>query len=81
MIFGPLGPNGAGGSTTIKMLTTLLLPIARVNPLTYLVDGLRATTISHGSSRFGLGLDYLVGLGLLTVLVLVAARFYPGLAR
>jgi len=65
----------------LELMPGWLRVIARVNPLTYLVDGLRATMISHGSSRFGLGLDYLVGLGLLTVLVLVAARLYPGLAR
>ena len=65
----------------LELMPGWLRVIARVNPLTYLVDGLRATMISHGISRFGLGLDYLVGLGLLTALVLVAARLYPGLAR
>jgi ABC-2 type transport system permease protein len=65
----------------LELMPGWLRVVARVNPLTYLVDGLRATMIYHGSSRFSLGLDYLVELGLLTVLVLVAARLYPGLAR
>jgi len=65
----------------LELMPGWLRMVARVNPLTYLVDGLRATMIYHGSSRFGLGLDYLVELGLLTLLVLVAARLYPGLAR
>jgi ABC-2 type transport system permease protein len=55
--------------------------VAGVNPLTYLVDGLRATMVYHGSSQFGLVLDYGVELALLAVLTAVAARLYPGLAR
>jgi len=55
--------------------------VARVNPLSYLVDGLRATMIHGGTTHFGLGADAGVILLLLTVLVLAAARLYPGLAR
>ena len=54
---------------------------ARLNPLTYLVDGLRGSMVEHGRRVFGLGLDCGVPLVLLVVLVLVTARLYPGLAR
>ncbi len=65
----------------LELMPAWLRAVARVNPLTYLVDGLRARMIYHGVSRFGLGLDFLVAFGLLTALVLIAARLYPGLAR
>jgi ABC-2 type transport system permease protein len=65
----------------LELMPGWLRVVARVNPLTYLVDGLRATMIHAGTSRFGLGTDAGVMLLLLTVLVLAAARVYPGLAR
>jgi ABC-2 type transport system permease protein len=65
----------------LKLMPGWLRVVARVNPVTYLVDGLRATMIHQGSPRFGLGVDLLVEFGLLTALVLLAARLYPGLAR
>lgn len=65
----------------LELMPGWLRVVARVNPLTYLVDGLRATMIHGGVSRFGLGADAGIILGLLSVLVLTAARLYPGLAR
>lgn len=65
----------------LELMPGWLRVVTRVNPLTYLVDGLRATMIYHESPRFGLGVDFLVELGLLTALVLLAARLDPGLAR
>jgi ABC-2 type transport system permease protein len=65
----------------LELMPGWLRVVARVNPLTYLVDGLRATMIHGGTSRFGLGTDAGVVLLLLTALVLIAARVYPGLAR
>jgi ABC-2 type transport system permease protein len=55
--------------------------VARVNPLSYFVDGLRATMLTSGTSHFGIAVDLAVAAGLLTALVLIAARLYPGLAR
>jgi ABC-2 type transport system permease protein len=65
----------------LELMPRWLQVVARGNPLTYLVDGLRATMIYPGSSRFGLATDGLVQLLLLSALVLVAAKLYPGLAR
>jgi ABC-2 type transport system permease protein len=65
----------------IDLMPQWLRAVARVNPLTYLVDGLRATMIRSGPSHFGLAADAGAILLLLTVLLLVAARLYPDLAR
>jgi ABC-2 type transport system permease protein len=65
----------------LDLMPAWLRFVALANPLTYLVDGLRAVMVSHGGSRFGLGTDYAVELALLALLTAVAARLYPGLAR
>ena len=65
----------------LEIMPGWLRIVAHVNPLTYLVDGLRATMIHGATTRFGLAADAGVILLLLTVLVLAAARLYPGLAR
>ncbi len=51
--------------------------IARLNPLSYEVDALRALMISGGASSFGLSIDFAVLTGTSVCLVLVAARVYP----
>jgi ABC-2 type transport system permease protein len=65
----------------IEMMPNWLKAVARVNPLTYLVDILRALMIKGGHSMFGLVVDLGVELAVLVVLVLVAARLYPTVAR
>jgi len=65
----------------LELMPGWLRVVARVNPLSYLVDGLRATMLTSGVSHFGLGVDLAVAVSLLTGLVLIAARLYPGLAR
>jgi len=55
--------------------------LARGNPLTYLVDALRSLMVVGGHSALGLGRDFLVELGTLIFLVIVAARLYPSLTR
>jgi len=65
----------------IDMMPSWLKVVARGNPLTYLVDALRSLMIEGGQSVFGLGIDLAVQLGALVVLVLVAARIYPTVAR
>jgi ABC-2 type transport system permease protein len=64
----------------IDMMPDWLKVVARGNPLTYLVDALRALMIEGGQSVFGLGVDLTVQLCALVVLVLVAARLYPSVA-
>ena len=55
--------------------------IARVNPLTYLVDALRALLVVDAGSAIGIPLDFAVMLAVFAGLVVLAARLYPGLAR
>lgn len=63
----------------LAMMPRWLQLIARGNPLTYVVDALRAFMVGGGS--LGLGLDFAVVLGVLGVLVAIAARLYPTLVR
>ncbi len=55
--------------------------VARVNPLTYLVDALRGTMIAGGSATHGLALDFAVMLAVFVAFTALAARLYPALAR
>ncbi|MBI3870162.1 MAG: ABC transporter permease [Verrucomicrobia bacterium] len=57
-----------------------LKTISRLNPLTYVVDALRATMLTGSTSTFGLRYDYAVMLLTTAALVLVCARLYPRLA-
>jgi len=61
----------------IEMMPGWLKVVARVNPLTYLVDALRALMVEGGRSAFGYGVDVAVQLGALLLLVTVAAKLYP----
>jgi ABC-2 type transport system permease protein len=53
-----------------------LRALARVNPLTYEVDGLRALMICDVSSVFGITTDFAVLAVVFTVLTGIAARLY-----
>jgi len=53
--------------------------IAHVNPLSYLVDGLRMLMLANGESAFGLGLDFAVLGGALLIVVTIGGRMYPRL--
>ena len=64
----------------IEMMPDWLKAVAHVNPLTYLVDILRALMIEGGRSTFGLALDAGVEAGVLVVLIVIAARLYPTVA-
>jgi ABC-2 type transport system permease protein len=54
--------------------------VSHLNPLTYVVDGLRTCMLAGSTSVFGLSLDYAVMLVTTTVLVLVGAKLYSRLA-
>ncbi len=61
----------------IEIMPDWLKWVAHVNPLTYEVDGLRASMLAGASSSLGLGLDFAV-LGLtLAALVAVGGWIYP----
>jgi len=64
----------------IELMPAWLRVVARLNPLTYLVDGLRALMIQGAGSAFGLGVDLAVQVGVLVALVALAARLYPTVA-
>jgi ABC-2 type transport system permease protein len=65
----------------IALMPAWLAAIARINPLTYEVDALRALMLRDGVSVYGLGVDLAVLLGFTTVLVIVGARLYPTVVR
>lgn len=63
----------------VDIMPGWLRVVARLNPLTYLVDALRSLMLG-AASAYGFGLDLAVQLGVLVVLVALAARLYPGVA-
>lgn len=64
----------------ISIMPGWLQGISRLNPLTYLVDALRALMLSSGQSSFGLGMDLAVLVLATAAIVTVASRMYPKLA-
>jgi ABC-2 type transport system permease protein len=61
----------------IGLMPEWLRAVARVNPLSYEVDALRALMLQNGASTFGLTTDFAVLLLTTAVLVLVGAYLYP----
>jgi ABC-2 type transport system permease protein len=61
----------------IAMMPAWLQFISHVNPLTYEVDALRDLMLAHGTTSFGLGLDFSVLLATTVIAVVVGARLYP----
>jgi ABC-2 type transport system permease protein len=65
----------------IAIMPAWLQTIALVNPLTYLVDALRAMMIQGGESVFVLGLDFDVLIAITTSFILLASRLYPKIVQ
>lgn len=65
----------------LALMPDWLKVVARVNPLTYQVDALRALMIEGGHSTMGLGLDFAVMAVVLVALIIVAAWLYPSTVR
>ncbi|MCX8025960.1 MAG: ABC transporter permease, partial [Thermanaerothrix sp.] len=61
----------------LAIMPAWLQMIAKVNPLTYIVDALRALMITNGIPVFPLGLDFAIMSLTTLILVAVAARLYP----
>ena len=61
----------------VSQMPGWLRVFARLNPLTYVVDGLRCLMLAGGRTEYGLGLDAAVLIGLGAVLTAIAARMYP----
>jgi ABC-2 type transport system permease protein len=53
-----------------------LVVIARINPLSYEVDALRALMIAGAGSVFGVGTDFVVLISSTAILVAIATRVY-----
>lgn len=65
----------------IGIMPAWLQHVARANPLTYAVDGLRAVMLRDGASQFGLAYDLSVLAATAAVLVGIASRLYPRMAH
>jgi len=65
----------------LELMPPWLRTVATFNPLTYLVDALRGLMIEGGQSSYGLVLDFGVMLAAFVILLVIAARLYPELAR
>lgn len=61
----------------IEVMPGWLQAVARANPLTYLVDALRALMIAGGTSSSGIDVDIGVLLLATTILVIICGRLYP----
>jgi ABC-2 type transport system permease protein len=65
----------------IALMPGWLQAVAKVNPLTYMVDAARGLMIVGGTAEHGLALDLAVLVGGTAILVLISARLYPRLAQ
>lgn len=65
----------------LAVMPAWLAAISRANPLTYVVDALRALMIQGGQSVMGLGTDIAVLVAVTAAFIAVAARLYPELVR
>jgi len=61
----------------IAIMPGWLQVIAHINPLTYVVDGVRSTMLVGNTSIFGLGTDIGVLFAIALVLAVICARLYP----
>jgi ABC-2 type transport system permease protein len=65
----------------ISLMPGWVAVIAHLNPLSYMVDGLRTLMVVGGASTLGLPLDFGVLLVANMLIVSLAARLYPNLVR
>lgn len=65
----------------LSVMPVWLRALAKINPLSYQVDALRALMVEGGRSIFGLGTDLTVQLVVLAALVLLTAKLYPNVVR
>jgi ABC-2 type transport system permease protein len=65
----------------ISIMPEWLKAAARINPLTYEVDAMRALMVKGGGSLYRIGLDFMVLSAITLALAALASRLYPNLAR
>ena len=65
----------------LELMPPWLKVIAVINPLTYLVDALRGAMIVGGKSIYADTTSFGIMLMVFAVLLALASKLYPGLAR
>ncbi len=65
----------------IAIMPGWLKVIAHINPLSYIVDGLRALMVVGATSAFGIGTDFIVLLAITIVLITIGALLYPRIVQ
>jgi ABC-2 type transport system permease protein len=65
----------------VAIMPPWLQVVARANPLSYMVDGLRALMLVNYASVNGLGLDFAVLVAVSAALIVLGARLYPRLVQ
>ncbi len=65
----------------IEIMPQWLQVIARINPLSYVVDGLRALMLANGTSKFGIGTDIIVLVIITTILITIGSFLYPRIVQ
>jgi len=65
----------------IALMPPLLQVVAQLNPLTYMVEALRALMVVGGTSAHGVPVDVAVLSAVTLVLVVIGSRLYPRLAQ
>jgi ABC-2 type transport system permease protein len=65
----------------VDLMPHWLRVVSHLNPLTYLVDLMRGLMVQGGHSELGIPADVGILVAVLVVLVAVAARLYPSVAR
>jgi ABC-2 type transport system permease protein len=65
----------------IAIMPDWLKVIAHINPLTYQVDALRALMLVGGTSTYGIPFDLSALIVSLLILITIAAKVYPNVAR
>ena len=65
----------------LSIMPRWLQAVARVNPLTYVVDALRGLMIQGGHTAMGFGADFAFQAAAFVVLLAIASKLYPGLVR
>jgi ABC-2 type transport system permease protein len=65
----------------IEIMPQWLQVIAHINPLSYVVDGLRALMLTGGTSKFGIGTDIIVLVTITTILIIIGSFLYPRIVQ
>jgi ABC-2 type transport system permease protein len=61
----------------ITLMPSWLQVVARLNPLSYMVDALRAMMLAGGHSTVGFGTDFVVLFAVSVAMIAATAHFYP----